>query len=92
MMNEVLICQSCGMPMRDASQMGTNADGTANREYCVYCYKEGAFTQDVTMEQMIEHNLEYLEEFNKDSEQKFTREQARKSMMEFFPQLKRWKS
>ena len=33
----------------------------------------------------------YLDEFNKDSEVKYTVEEARKTMKEFFPQLKRWK-
>ena len=35
--------------------------------------------------------LNYLEEFNKDSEVKYTIEEARATMKEFFPQLKRWK-
>ena len=30
-------------------------------------------------------------EFNKDSEVKYTVEEARKTMKEYFPQLKRWK-
>ena len=33
----------------------------------------------------------YIDEFNKDSEVKYTVEEARKTMKEFFPQLKRWK-
>lgn len=53
------------------------ADQTQNQEYCCYCYKEGAFTADVTMDEMIGHNLEYLDEFNKDSEKKFTKEECR---------------
>jgi len=40
---------------------------------------------------MIELNLNYLDEFNKDSEVKYTVEEARKTMKEYFPQLKRWK-
>ena len=85
------ICQSCGMPMHAAEDFGTNADGTTNQDYCTYCYKDGAFTQNVTMDEMIEHNLNYLEEFNKDSEHKFTKEEAREEMKKFFPTLKRWK-
>ena len=34
--------------------LGTNADGTKNEEYCIYCYKDGAFTGDFTMEEMAE--------------------------------------
>ena len=41
------------------------------------------------MDEMIELNLNYLDEFNKDSEVKYTVEEARKTMKEYFPQLKR---
>ena len=85
------ICQSCGMPMHAAEHFGTNADGTMNEEYCVYCYKDGAFTNNMTMDEMIELNLNYLDEFNKDSEHKFTKEEAREEMKKYFPSLKRWK-
>ena len=49
---EQKFCQSCGMPLNDHNH-GTNADGTPNEDYCIYCYKDGKFTQDLTMEQMI---------------------------------------
>lgn len=41
------------MPL-DEGTRGTNADGSRNDDYCVYCYKEGKFTQDFSMEEMIE--------------------------------------
>ena len=69
---EQKICQSCGMPMTTAEQFGTNADGSQNTDYCVYCYKDGAFLQNLTMDEMIEHCAQFVEEFNKDSEQKVT--------------------
>ena len=39
--------------------LGTNADGSKNENYCIYCYKDGKFTQDCTMDEMIKgyHNL-----------------------------------
>ena len=46
-------CQSCGMPLNNSNK-GTNADGNPNEDYCIYCYKEGKFTQDFNMSQMIE--------------------------------------
>jgi len=88
---ETTFCQSCGMPMTAADHFGTNKDASANTEYCVYCYKDGAFTQDITMDDMIAHNIQYLDEFNKDSEKKFTKEEAIAQMQQFFPTLKRWK-
>ena len=85
------ICQSCGMPMMAEEQFGTNDDGSMNTEYCTYCYQDGAFTGNYTMNEMIDHNLEFLDEFNKDVERPFTREEARAEMRKFFPTLKRWK-
>ena len=41
------------MPLNDENR-GTNADGSRSEDYCMYCYKNGAFTQDFTMGQMIE--------------------------------------
>jgi hypothetical protein len=43
------------------------------------------------MDEMIEKCLGLLDEFNKDSEIKLTKEEARIQMKAFFPQLKRWK-
>lgn len=87
---EGTICQSCGMPMNAAEEFGTNADKTQNQDYCSYCYKYGTFTNDVTMDEMIEINLKYLDVYNKDAEQKVTEEEAREQMKQYFPTLKRW--
>jgi len=72
--------------------LATNADGSQNEDYCIYCYKEGKFTQDMTMEQMIDHCAQFTEEINKQSGQNLTKEQAKEMMRRFFPKLKRWKS
>jgi len=87
---EQKICQSCGMPLTEPALFGTNKDQTVNEDYCVYCYKDGAFAQDISMDEMIEHCVQYLEEFNKDSGQQFTKEEAIAQMKLFFPTLKRW--
>ncbi len=85
-------CQSCGMPMTATEQFGTDKNGAVVEDYCAYCYKDGAFTQEITMDEMIEHCVQYLDEFNKDSGQKFTKEQAVAQMKQYFPGLKRWAS
>lgn len=72
--------------------LGTNADGTPNEDYCIYCYKDGKFTQDMTMEQMIDHCAQFTDEINKQSGQNLTKEQAKEMMRQFFPHLKRWKN
>lgn len=84
-------CQSCGMPMQAPEDFGTNSDGSQNDDYCTYCYKNGNFVQDMTMNEMIEHCAAFVEEFNKDSENKLTRQEAIEQMKAFFPHLKRWK-
>lgn len=87
---EVKLCQSCGMPLRREEDFGTNKDLSYNEDYCTYCFKEGSFAQDVTIDEMIEHCLMFLDEFNKDTSLKMTMEEARAGMKEFFPTLKRW--
>lgn len=78
------------MPLTDDNR-GTNANGSLNEDYCMYCYKDGQFLQDVTMEQMIVHCAQFTDEINKQSGQNLTVEQAKDMMRQFFPHLKRWK-
>lgn len=87
-MEEKIFCQSCGMPMEQESHFGTNGDGSRNEEYCCYCYKDGAFTDEsITMDGMIEFNLK----FNEENGHPFgTREEAMQMMESWFPTLKRW--
>ena len=87
---EQKFCQSCGMPLTNEI-LGTNTDGTLNEDYCIYCYKDGKFAQDMTMEQMIDHCAQFTDEINKQSGQNLTQEQAKDMMRQFFPHLKRWK-
>lgn len=84
-------CQSCGMPLQDPQYFGTDKDGSPNHEYCCYCYKDGAFVQDCTMEEMIDHCVKYLDEFNGACNTQYTREESIAMMQQHFPQLKRWK-
>lgn len=83
-------CQSCGMPMYTADQGATNKDGSLNHDYCCYCYKDGVFVQDCTMEAMIEHCVQYLDEFNGSCNTQFSKEEAIAEMRQHFPKLKRW--
>ncbi|MDR2897495.1 MAG: zinc ribbon domain-containing protein [Spirochaetaceae bacterium] len=55
-MTEQKFCQSCGMPLETVGVIGTNADQSKNEDYCFYCFKDGAFTQDVTMESIIRNS------------------------------------
>ena len=37
------------MPLTE-DVLGTNADGSKNKDYCMYCYRDGKFLQECTME------------------------------------------
>ncbi len=83
-------CQSCGMPLND-DILGTNSDGSKNQEYCTYCYKDGAFTGDFTMEEMVEFCAQFVDEFNKNTGQNLTKDAYKEVLRQFYPNLKRWK-
>jgi uncharacterized protein YuzE len=74
------------MPFNDESLFGTNEDGTKNNEYCYFCFKDGKFTSDITMEQMIEICVPHMKIMG------IEEEEARKMLSEQFPTLKRWAS
>ena len=73
------------MPMTEDAQFGKNADNTKNTDYCCYCYPNGAFSSEETMEEMIESCLPFCVESGFPSE-----EAARAEMLKVFPALKRW--
>lgn len=81
-------CQSCGMPIETKEVKGTNKDQSLNEDYCIYCYKDGAFTGEMTMQEMIDYCAPLWSKENAD----MTEEQAREAMQGFFPQLKRWRA
>lgn len=46
------MCQSCGMPIKNDSQLALESDGSKSK-YCVMCYKDGEFLQpDITADEM----------------------------------------
>lgn len=83
-------CQSCGMPLNDENR-GTNADGSKNDDYCMYCYQNGKFTNDCTMDEMIEFCAQFVDEVNKNMPKPMTKEEYKDMMRQYFPLLKRWK-
>lgn len=81
------ICQSCAMPMTEDSMFGTETDGSRSEDYCCYCYKDGAFSRDETMEEMIDCCVPFVLQSHV-----FPDEQtARAEMAKTLPMLKRWK-
>lgn len=88
---ETKFCQSCGMPMTVTEEFGKNENGSRNEDYCCYCFQDGKFTQNYTLDEMIEHCAQFTEEFNKGNGTTYTKAEAIEEMKKFFPQLKRWK-
>ncbi len=82
-------CQSCGMPMGETDELyGLEAGGSRSTDYCKYCYENGAFTFEGTMDEMIEICVPHMVEGNSG----MTEAQARQMMGQFLPSLKRWQS
>lgn len=79
-------CQSCGMPMEANDAYGDNADGSKSTDYCSYCYGNGEFLQDVSMQEMIDFCIPHVVE----AKVVQSEDEAKKMMQEFFPKLKRW--
>ncbi len=83
-------CQSCGMIMTKDSGKEIENDGQESEEYCAFCYQQGQFTQDFTIEEQIEHNLHDLDAWNKETGLHLSEEEARAELRKFLPCLKRW--
>lgn len=85
-MEKVLVCQSCSMPIDKDEIIGTNADGSKNNDYCIYCYKDGKFTDNLsTLEEYTEFSLQFAEQVG------MTKEEMREHCNRVLPTLKRWK-
>lgn len=89
-MNMEKICNSCGMPLSD-EMAGTNAGGTKNDEYCLYCFKDGSFTHDCTMEEMIDFCSQFVGQYNEGAGVHLSREEYKDELRSLFPKLNRWK-
>jgi len=81
-------CQSCGMPMNSDKERGTEKDQSKSEDYCHYCYMEGTFCSDDTMEEMIISCIPFVLEAGECSDA----ETARNDMLSYFPKMNRWKN
>ncbi len=61
------LCQSCSMPLDKLEMFGTEKDGSKSKEYCTYCYQNGAFINPhmtladmkiIVKEQMEKRNID----------------------------------
>ena len=78
-----LICQCCGMPLKD-TDISKETDGFFNEEYCKWCYADGEY---------MYHNMDDLIEVcvKKMISEHVSSEQARAYMKDMLPKLDYWK-
>lgn len=81
------VCQSCGMPLADASLLGTEADGSPSEHHCKWCYADGSYLGACTMEDMVDICVANMT----GPEAPFTEDEARAYLKALLPTLERWK-
>ena len=81
------VCQSCGMPLADASLLGTEADGSPSEHHCKWCYADGSYLGACTMEDMVDICVAN----RAGPEAPFTEDEARAYLEALLPTLERWK-
>lgn len=79
-------CQSCGMMFTAPDQHGHEADGTEVEDFCRWCYDDGAYTYETTMEDMIEDCAPRMAEA-----MDWTVDVSASLLGAVLPTLKRWK-
>ncbi len=79
-------CNSCGMILADQAERGHEADGSISDAYCVWCYDEGRFLQEVDMESMIEDCAPRMVEHGG-----FSLDEAVSLLGAVLPHLDRWR-
>ena len=79
-------CESCGMYLAP-DDCGTDASGKKTGHYCKWCYEQGEYTYETTMEAMIEDCAPRLAENTG-----MTLDEAVSLMGAVLPQLEQWRA
>lgn len=73
------------MPLSKEEDYGTNKDGSKNKEYCGYCFKDGEFVdKTMTAEKMIGVCIPIMVHEGMDEKE------AKAILATTIPKLKRW--
>lgn len=80
-------CQSCGMMFTAPDQHGHEADGTETKDFCRWCYEDGNYTYETTMDEMIEDCAPRMAEA-----MGWTVDEAASLLGAVLPTLDRWKA
>lgn len=78
-------CDSCGMWLT-SDDCGTEAGGAQSEHYCKWCYEQGKYTYETTMEAMIEDCAPRLA-----ASQGMSLDEAVSLMGAILPNLERWR-
>lgn len=86
-------CQSCGMPFPEYTDLfyGTNKDKSRNEMFCFYCFKNGEYIVQITLEQMIGEWVKHVDRYNKYSGTHYTPQEIQTILAKRLPRLHRWK-
>ena len=81
------------MPLRfDVEEyLGTNADHSCSDEYCYYCLKNGNYTVDISMNEMVDIWVKYTDKYNWYSGTDYTPQELKTLLNKRLPTLKRWR-
>lgn len=79
-------CQSCGMMFNGPDQHGHESDGSEAAEYCRWCYENGRYTYETTMDDMIEECAPRMAE-----SMGWTVDESASLLGSVLPNLKRWR-
>jgi transcriptional regulator with XRE-family HTH domain len=74
-------CQSCGMPLSPETFAQEDAS-SLNPHYCKWCYEDGHFTYDCTMEEMVESCIPHMGWPDPEA--------CRQHLLAILPHLDRW--
>lgn len=80
-------CQSCGMMFTAPGQFGHEADGSETKDFCRWCYDNGAYTYETDMDSMIEECAPRMSEA-----MGWTLDESVSLLGSILPNLKRWKN
>lgn len=79
-----LVCQCCGMEL-DENSISSDPDGSANPDYCKWCYTDGKFVYK-SLPELVEYLVGHVPLGN------FTREQAEEYFTNQLKELSYWKT
>jgi len=75
------VCQSCGRQLENLDDIGTNADRTANNDYCNPCITDGVLYPANSLDEWVDLCIEYMDDKSSEAKEQFK---------EHLKSLKRW--